>query len=155
MVGLTLYGWGDEMMCAGLWLDADSAVSVIVHVTVLCSRMGTEFVKPSHLLYIWGQIDFLWSQCLGFGASYRYGSWLDVLSWEWVLEMNYEGRGAGAGGGSSYLWFTRTTITWRCASALSFLRRSVLNHKCLSQMSARKNRDANANAKRWLYFTAK
>lgn len=91
MVGLTLYRWGHEMMCAGLWLDADSAVSVIVHVTVLRSRMETEFVKPSHLLYIWWQIDFLWSQCLGFGASYRCGRWMDVLSWEWVLEMNYWG----------------------------------------------------------------
>jgi len=133
------------MMWAGLWLDADSAVSVIVNVMVLCSRMGTEFVKPSHLLYIWGQIDFLWSQCLGFGASYLCGSWMDVLSWEWVLEMNYVG--CGALGGSSYRCFTRTTITWRCASALSFLLRSMLNHKCLSQISLQKNRDANANVK--------
>ncbi len=44
---------GDEMMCAGLWLDADSAMSVVIHVTLLRSRMGTEFVKPNHLLYIW------------------------------------------------------------------------------------------------------
>lgn len=33
--------------------------------------------------------------------------------------------------------------------------RSALNHKCLSQMSVRKNGDANANAKGLLNFTAK
>ncbi len=99
------------------------------------SRMGREFVKPSPLLYIWWQIDFLWSQCLGFGASYRCGRWMDVLSWEWVLEIIMGGGVRGVLLSQLHRDGYHVNV-WPIA--LSFDTALCLNHKHLSQMCMQK-----------------